>query len=129
MTSTLAFDIAQFFPSINYCMLLLIFGKAGFDSKVMHFFSNYLVGRKTQYFWNNFSSSFFNVDVGVEQDSALFSILSALYLAPILYILEKHLKTLKICQHIDYYAYKAISTVKCMKILRNSVWGLMFYQK
>ena len=39
---------------------------------------------------------FLNVDVGVGQGSALSSILSSLYLAPILYILEKHLKTLKI---------------------------------
>ena len=57
-TSTLAFDIAQFFPSLNYCLLPLIFDKAGFDLKVSSFFQNYLVGRKTQYCWNNFSSSF-----------------------------------------------------------------------
>jgi len=36
------------------------------------------------------------VDVGVGQDSSLSPILSTLYLAPILYILEKHLKILKI---------------------------------
>ena len=29
-TSTLAFDIAQFFPSLNYCLLSLILDKAGF---------------------------------------------------------------------------------------------------
>jgi len=28
-------------------------------------------------------------------------------------------------QHIDYYSNKAISTVKCMKILENSVRGLI----
>ena len=71
-------------------------GKAGFDSKVVHFLSNYLVSRKTWYFWNNFSSSLFNVDVRVGQGSALSSILSALYFAPVLYILEKRLKSLKI---------------------------------
>jgi len=36
------------------------------------------------------------VDVGVGQGSALFSIPSALYIAPVLHILEKHLKILKI---------------------------------
>jgi len=36
------------------------------------------------------------VDVGVGQGSALFSILSALYIASVFYILEKHLKILKI---------------------------------
>jgi len=89
-------NIAQFFPSLNYCLLPLILRKAGFDPKVDCFFSNYLVGRKTQYFWNNFSSSSSNVDIGVGQGSALSSILSALYLAPVLHILEKHLKNLKI---------------------------------
>ena len=34
--------------------------------------------------------------MGVGQDSALFSILSALYLAPFLYILENHLKNLNL---------------------------------
>ena len=102
MTSTLVFNIAQFFPLLNHCILSLILRKAGFDSKVMHFFSNYLVEKKTQYSWNIFSS-FFNVDIGVGQGSALSSILSALYLAPILHILEKYLKTLKILVSILYF--------------------------
>ena len=96
MTSTLAFDIAQFFPSLNHWLLPLIIRKAEFDPKVSCFFSNYLVGRKTQYFWNKFSSSFFNVNIGMDQGLALSLILSALYIALVLYILEKHLKILKI---------------------------------
>jgi len=36
------------------------------------------------------------VDIGVGQNSALSLILSTLYIAPVLYILEKHLKILKI---------------------------------
>jgi len=60
------------------------------------FFKNYLVGRKTKYLWNSFSSSLCNVDIGVGQRSALFPILSALYLSPIFHIVEKHLKNLKI---------------------------------
>ena len=225
MTSTLAFDITQFFLSLNHCLLPLILRKAGFDPKINCFFSNYLVGRKTWYFWNSFSSSFFNIDIGVGQGLALSSILSVLYLAPILHILEKHLKILKILvsilsfvdngflvaqsksltilnfflfcsyniassllekfgliieygkmevfhfsrshgvfdppplnlsalggpilfsrdtwkylsfifdkklsfrQHINYYMNKSISTVKCMKILGNSVHGLISHQK
>ena len=39
--------------------------------------------------WNNFFSSFFEVNIGVEQGSALSPILSALYLSPLLYIFEK----------------------------------------
>ena len=44
--STLVFDIAQFFPSLNHQLLLLILDKVGFDSKVSFFFSNYLIDRK-----------------------------------------------------------------------------------
>ena len=48
--STLAFDIAQFFPSLNLLLLLLIFDKVRLNSKVSSFFHNYLIGKKTQYF-------------------------------------------------------------------------------
>ena len=96
MTSTLAFNIAQFFSSLNHQLLSLILNKAGFDPKVLFFFCDYLVGRKTKYLQNNFSSSLFNVDIGVSQELALSPILSALYLTLILHILEKQLKNLKI---------------------------------
>ena len=88
--SMLAFNITQFFSSLNH---QLIMAKANFDSKVFNFFKNYLVGRKTKYLWNSLSFPYYNVDVGVSQGSALFPILSALYLFPIFYILENHLKT------------------------------------
>jgi len=47
--STVAFDITQFFPSLNHQLLPLILNKVGFDHKVLKFFSNYLVDRKTKY--------------------------------------------------------------------------------
>ena len=93
-TSTLAFDIAQFFLSLNYCLLFLILGKAGFKSNVVNFFSNYLVNRKTNYSWNSFFSHLFDVNVGVGQGSALSPILSTLYLSLFLHIFEKCLKNL-----------------------------------
>ena len=95
-TSILGFDIAQFFPLLNHQLLSLIFFKVSFNPKILLFFKNYLVGRKTRYFWNNFSSSSFNTNVGVGQGSALSPILSALYLSSLLYIFEKQLKNLKI---------------------------------
>ena len=46
--------------------------------------------------WNELSSPTYKVNVGVGQGSALSPILSTLYLSPLLYILEKHLKILNI---------------------------------
>ena len=76
----LAFNITQFFSSLNHQLLLLIMVKASFNSKVFNFFKNYLVSRKTKYLWNSFSFPYYNVDIGVGQGSALFPILSTLYL-------------------------------------------------
>ena len=225
LTSSLAFDIAQFFPLLNHRLLALILGKAGFELRVVNFFSNYLVNRKTKYFWNNFSSSLFDIRIEMGQGLALSPILSALYLSLFLHILEKYSKNLDLkfsilsfvddgllimqsksfqvsntqlfssyniaskllskfcllveyskteichffrsqgtfnpppfnsspigsfspipkdiwrylgfifdrklcfCQHIDFYANKAISTVKCIKILGNSTRGLNSQQK
>ena len=224
-TSTLAFNISQFFPSLNHQLLTLILEKVGLESKVSSFFTNYLVKRKTSYLWNNLSSPNFEVNVRVGQGSVLSPILLALYLSLFLHILEKHLKNLKIpisillfvddsliiaqnksldisnshlfCsynvlsklldsfgliikhvktenfyfnrlhgifnpppldlspiggptlhpkdtwkylgfifdqkltfhQHINYYSNKAISIVKCMKLLGNSSWGINPIQK
>ena len=64
-TSTLAFDIAQFFSSLNHYMLILFLTKVGLDPKVIFFFENFLVKRKTNYTWNKFSSPTFEVNVGV----------------------------------------------------------------
>ena len=70
--------------------------KAGFNNHVVLFFANYLVDRKTNYYWNNFISPIFNVNIGVGQGSVLLPILSILYLLPFIYILENCLKNLKI---------------------------------
>jgi len=44
-TSVIAFDIAQFFPSINHDALMAILRKQGFPPLVVNFFASYL-GRK-----------------------------------------------------------------------------------
>jgi len=77
-------------------MLVLFLAKVGLELKVTFFFEDFLVKRKTNYIWNKFSSQMFKVNMGVGQGSVLSPILSALYLSPLLYILEKRLKTLKI---------------------------------
>ena len=210
---------------LNYKLFSLILEKAGFDHHVIMFFSNYLVNRKTQYYWNNFSSNSFDINIEVSQGLALSPILSAFYLMLLFHILENFLKNLNLqisilsfvndrlvitqnksfngsnfqlfcsynvtfnllsqfglwvehsktevfhfsrsrgnfnllpldlsllgspilypkstwkylgfifnrklifCNHIDFYSNKAISTVKCMKILSSSTWGLNPNQK
>jgi len=68
----------------------------GLDPKVISFFVDYLIRRKTNYVWNDLFSLIYEVNVEVGQGSALSPILSALYLSPFLYILENHLKILNI---------------------------------
>jgi len=70
-TSILAFDIAQFFPSLNHHLLMCILQKAGLDICIVNFFTNYFIDRKTNYLWNNFSSPIFDINIGVGQESAL----------------------------------------------------------
>jgi len=81
---------------LNHQILPLILLKAGFNSKVSVFFQDYLIKRKTSYFWNKFSSPTFCINKGVGQESTLLPVLSALYLTLLLHILENWLKNLKI---------------------------------
>jgi len=101
--STLTFDISQFFPSLNHQILTLILKKAEFDNCIINFFANYLIGRKMNYFWNNFTSPMFDINIGVGQGSALSPILSALYLLLFPYIIENCLKYFKIPISIIYF--------------------------
>lgn len=80
----------------------MILTKAEFNSKVSHFFSNYLINRKTQYVWNHFTSLFFKADIGVGQESTLFPILSVLYIAFHFYIFEKRTKYLSISIPVSF---------------------------
>ena len=48
-TSTLAFDISQFFTSLNHRILVLILEKVGLGPKVTNFFVNYLIQTSTKY--------------------------------------------------------------------------------
>ena len=59
-------------------------------------FPDYLVNRKTKHSWNSFNFSFFTVDIDVDHRLVLSPILSALFIAPVLYIFEKRIKNIKI---------------------------------
>ena len=79
--STLAFDVAQFFPSLNHQVLTKIIQKVGFNNLLVSFFKSYLIGQQTSYSWNNFVSPLYDSDVGVSQSSALSPVLSSLYVS------------------------------------------------
>jgi len=122
--SILAFDITQFFPSLNHCLLTLSLKKVGLDPKVTSFFMDFLVRRKTNYIWNDFSFPIYEVNVGVSQGSALSPILSTLYLSPLLYILEKHLKNLNISVSLISFIDNSliISQNKLIDILNSQLF-------
>ncbi|CAA7270660.1 unnamed protein product [Cyclocybe aegerita] len=83
-TSALAFDIAQFFPSINHGMFMAVLRKQGFSPVLVEFFASYLVGCSTVYCWNTFQSDSRSADVGVRQGSALSPVISGLFIAPVM---------------------------------------------
>ena len=104
-TSVIAFDIAQFFPSLNHNFLLLCLAKAGLNANVLNFFRNYHSNRSTTYAWSNFALQKFATSVGVGQESALSPILSAIYLAPIIKTFKKRIKNLKEKIHTDILSF------------------------
>jgi len=94
-TSVTAFDIAQFFPSLNHEFLSICLKKVGLNTNVVGFFNSYHSNQYTTYTWNNFLSPAFNTNVGVGQGLALSPILSAIYLAPVIKTFKKRIKNLK----------------------------------
>jgi hypothetical protein len=100
-TSVVAFDIAQFFPSLNHDMLMVVLAWQGFPEHVRKFFASYLVGRGTRYLWNLFLSDRRSADVGMGQGSALSLVLSALYLTPVIKLFESQAAHLN-CDVLSY---------------------------
>jgi hypothetical protein len=96
-----AFDLAQFFPSINHDVLLSILDKQGFAPEVVAFFRSYLVDRFTCYASDDNLSPEFPSSVGVGQGSALSPILSALCLAPLLKELECRVHVAVLISYVD----------------------------
>jgi len=94
-TSVIAFDITQFFPSLNHKFLSTCLKKAGLNTNIIGFFNSYYSNCSTTYTWNNFSSLAFNINVEVGQGSALSSILSAIYLTSIIKTFKKKNKKSK----------------------------------
>ena len=77
-------------------MLTSILSHFGFANCIVDSFSNYFIGRSTQYPWNSFFSRACDVDVGMGQGSTLSPILSALYIAPLIRIFEHRAQALNL---------------------------------
>jgi len=82
--SMVAFDITQFFPSLNHEVLMVVIQKAGFPLALGNFFCSYLTGWKTMYKWDDSVSGLFTADIGVGQGSGLSLVLLGLYIGPVL---------------------------------------------
>ena len=49
-TSVVAFDLAQYFPSLNHSVITLLLDHMGFADVVVNFFVDYFVGQFTKLF-------------------------------------------------------------------------------
>jgi len=100
-TSVVAFDLAQYFLSLNHSVITLLLDHMGFADVVVNFFVNYLVGQFTKLFWDNQLSEPFPAVVGVGQGSALSPILSAFYLAPVLWEFHTERHNAQLISYVD----------------------------
>lgn len=126
-TSTLVFDIAQFFLLLNHHLLPLILNKVGFDSRILSSFSNYLINRKTQYVWNSFVSLFFRADIDIGQEFAFSPILVSFYITPIFHIFEKRSKDLLLNIPVSVLSFVDVSLFISQKKSYEKSNAYLFY--
>ena len=100
-TSIVAFDLAQYFPSLNHDVIIYLLARMGFPAPVVEFFKSYLVGRKTQYSWNGDTSPEVEADVGMGQGSALSPVILAIYLSPLLWQFQLEAEEAFIMSYVD----------------------------
>jgi len=102
-TSIVAFNIVQFFPSLNHDVLMVVIQKAGFPLVLGNFFCSYLTGHKTMYKWDDSVSGLFAADIGVGQGSGLSPVLLGLYIGPVLklFSFEPISKEVQLLSYVD----------------------------
>ena len=83
--SVVAFNLAQYFPSLQHGVTITLLKCMGFTTRVCNFFVDYLVEHSMQYIWEGNLFLLFETSMGVEQGPALSPILSAFYLVPVLW--------------------------------------------
>ena len=88
VTGCLAFDVAQFFPSMQHDLLVQILARYGFDPAYQRFFRSYLADRSTRFVWGSRTSehTYAAPGVGAGQGSALSPVLTNIYISPALHV-------------------------------------------
>ena len=81
-----AFDVAQFFPSIDHDALLTILEYQGFAKEVIQIIKTYLRNRTTSYCFGQLSDGMFDLSFGLPQGDGPSPTLASLYIAPALHI-------------------------------------------
>jgi len=100
-TSVVACNLVQYFLSLNHSVITLLLDHMGFADVVVNFFANYLIEQFTKLFWDNQLSEPFPAVVKVGQGSALSPILSALYLAPVLWEFHTKKHNAQLISYVD----------------------------
>ena len=88
VTGCLAFDVAQFFPSMQHDLLVRILARYSFDPAYQNFFRSYLADRSTRFVWGSRTSerTYAAPGVGAGQGSALSPVLTNIYISPALHV-------------------------------------------
>ena len=84
-TTTLALDMAQFFPSLHRSVIVSLLLKEGFDPSFAKLFESYYDACSTKYLWNNHYSKDYDVNNGVPQGDPLSPVISVLYMLAMLH--------------------------------------------
>jgi hypothetical protein len=86
-TTALAVNISQFFPSLRHDVLVETLMFQGFPEEVVHSIEAWLQAHSTIYALGAARSQSYSLDSGVPQGDPLSPLLSALYIAPVLFTL------------------------------------------
>jgi hypothetical protein len=83
---TLIFDIQDFFNNINHTQLVALVQSLGFSPVIYKWITSFLSNRAVHLYFNNFTSSDIDFELGTPQGSPLSPILSIIYASPLLHL-------------------------------------------
>jgi reverse transcriptase-like protein len=96
----LLFDILGFFNNINHHHLVSIFHALGFPHELVSWLESFLTDHHISLKFNNFTLDPYNLQVGTLQGSPISSVLSIIFVSPILYLTQRWTNT-SLSMYID----------------------------